>query len=389
MRSPISRRSALQLLPAAAAFWQSSKMNGAPTARDQHVLLGTTGKVSKGIYSASWNASTGELGAITLAAAVPAPSFLAVYRAGASTFVYAVSESGGAEAKVTAFRYDAAQQTQPPLAKINEQSSGGDGPTHVSVSPRGGVLALANYDGGSVTSYALRPDGSLSAPASHFQYSGHGPDASRQQQPHAHSAAFSPDGNFLLVNDLGLDRINVYKVNQATGELLPNDPPFWAARPGSGPRHIVFHPNGHWLYSVNELDSTVDILRWDADRGSLQAKGSVSTLLPDFAPKTAFAGEIVISRDGRNLYVGNRIAADTIAMFDLADSGGSLRLAQLTSNGGKLTRHIALDPTGHWMLLSNQGSGTLVVLERDLKTGKLSEPRHTYPLDTIMFATVI
>lgn len=362
-------------------------MNGAPTARDQHVLLGTTGKVSKGIYSASWNASTGELGAITLAAAVPAPSFLAVHRAGAQTFVYAVSESHGAEAKVTAFRYDAARPT--PLEKINEQSSGGDGPTHLSVSPKGGVLALANYDGGSVTSYALRPDGSLSAAASHFQYSGHGPDASRQQEPHAHSAAFSPDGNFLLVNDLGLDRINVYKVSQATGTLVPNDPPFWAARPGSGPRHIVFHPNGHWLYSVNELDSTVDILSWDAGRGSLQAKGSVSTLPPDFAPKTAFAGEIVISSDGKNLYVGNRIAADTIAMFDLADNGGSLRLAQLTSNGGKLTRHMALDPTGRWMLLSNQGSGTLVVLERDVNTGRLSEPRHTYPLDTVMFAMIV
>ena len=368
-------------------------MIGAPTTRDQHVLLGTIGKVSKGIYTASWNASTGELGAITLAAAVPAPSFLAVHRAGARTFVYAVSESHGAEAKVTAFRYDAARAApaaqQTPLEKINEQSSGGDGPTHVSVSPQGGVLALANYDGGSVTSYALRPDGSLSAPASHFQYSGHGPDASRQQQPHAHSAAFSPDGNFLLVNDLGLDRINVYKVSQATGELLPNDPPFWAARPGSGPRHIVFHPDGHWLYSVNELDSTVDILRWDAGRGGLQAKGSVSTLPPDFAPKTAFAGEIMISRDGKNLYVGNRIAADTIAMFDLADDGGSLHLAQLTPNGGKLTRHMALDPTGRWMLLSNQGSGAVVVLERDLNTGRLSEPRHTYPLDTVMFATVI
>lgn len=362
-------------------------MQGAVPTRDQHVLLGTTGKVSKGIYSAPWNAATGELGPMTLAAALPAPSFLAIRRAGTHTFVYAVSEGEGVNAKVTAFRYDPSQTT--PLEKINEQSSEGDGPTHLSVSSDGTVLALANYGGGSVTSFHLAADGSLSAPVSHFQYSGHGPNASRQQHSHAHSAQFSPDGRFLLVNDLGLDRINVYKVSSATGEIVANDPPFWVARPGTGPRHIAFHPNGQWLYSVNELDSTIDILRWNAREGSVQPNGFVSTLPADFPPGKAFAGEVLISGDGRNLYVGNRIAAETIAVFAIKGRGDSLRLSQLASNGGKLTRHLALDPSGRWMLVSNQGSGALVVLERDRATGHLSEPRHSYTLDTVMFAVVV
>lgn len=388
MLVPLSRRLALKLFPfGAVTLYRDSFIKAEITTRDQHVLLGTTGKVSKGIYSARWHVATGELGPITLAAAVSSPSFLAVRRAGASTFVYAVSEAGGADAKVTAFRYEADQETL--WVKMDEQSSEGDGPTHLSVSPDGRVLALANYDGGSATSYRLGADGSLSAPVSHFQYSGHGPDASRQQRPHAHSAAFSPEGNFLLVNDLGLDRIHVYKVSRGTGALVANDPPFWAARPGSGPRHIAFHPNGQWLYSVNELDSTVDILRWNARDGSISTKGFVSTLPADFPPKKAFAGEIVMSADGKNLYVGNRVGAETIAVFDVADGGSSLRLTQLASNGGKLTRHAALDPTGRWMLLSNQGSSSLVVLERDRATGRLSEPRYTYALDTVMFATVI
>ena len=369
------------------SLWQRPKMQASAPASATHVLLGTGGKVSRGIYSAPWNVATGELGPITLAAELPVPNFMAIRRAGARTFVYAVSEGEGANAKVTAFAYEPGQGSL--LRKINDQSSEGDGPTHVSVSPDGHVLALANYAGGSVTSYRLGADGSVSAPVSHEQYSGHGPDASRQQQPHAHSAAFSPDGRFLLVNDLGLDRINVYKVNASSGAIVRNDPPFWSARPGSGPRHIAFHPNGQWLYSVNELDSTVDILGWNAQGGRIEAKGHVSTLPPDFPPKKAFAGEILLSKDGRHLYVGNRIAAETIALFDVADKGSSLHLTQLASNGGKLTRHIALDPTGRWMLVSNQGSGAVVVLERDPATGRLSEPRHTYALDTVMFAGVL
>lgn len=375
-----SRRSFLGGLSAAAAASHAGFAQGAST---QHVLLGTQGKVSKGIYKATFDARTGELGPIALAAEIASPTFLALHVAGSRRFVYAVSEVDGDGASVSAFALTDGGTT---LRLLNRQPSEGGSPTHLSLTPDGHSLAVANYNGGSVTTYHVGDDGLLSTPVSHMQYTGSGPNHDRQQAPHAHSAQFSPDGRFLLVNDLGLDRIDLYRVNAATAEITPNTPPFWTARPGSGPRHIAFHPNGRWIYSVNELDSTVDLLHWDASSGQITSVSHVSTLPADFAPNSAFAGEIVCSPDGQHVYVGNRIAADTIAVLDVDARTGALTMAQLTTNGGKTTRHIALDRTGRWMLLSNQTSGNIVVLERDRRSGRLSEPRHTYPLDSAMFA---
>ena len=377
-----SRRSFLGGISAAAAappaaFAQSTT---------EHVLLGTQGKVSKGIYRAAFDPRTGELGAMSLAAEIPSPTFLAVQRTGFRGYVYAVSEVEGSTAGVFAFTLADGGTT---LRAINHQPSEGDTPTHLSLTPDGRSLAVANYGGGSVTTYHVDTTGAISAPVSHVAYAGSGPNHDRQAGPHAHSAQFSPDGRFLLVNDLGLDRIAVYRVNPATAAIQPNLPPFWAAKPGSGPRHIAFHPNGRWLYSVNELDSTVDLLHWDAALGQITPLSRVSTLPAEFAPNTAFAGEILCSPDGKQVYVGNRIAADTIAVLEVNAATGALTLAQLTGNGGKTTRHITLDRTGRWMLVSNQTSGAVVVLERDRQTGRLSEPRHTYPLDSAMFALFV
>jgi len=358
----------------------------AGTVTPTRVLLGTTGKVSKGIYTADWNAATGELGSITLAATVVSPSFLATRRVGSLTRIYAVSEDGKDGSGVNALETVPGSRE---LRLLNKVSSVGNGPTHLSLSPDGHSVFIANYGGGSIASYHVKPDGSLSEAVSHFQYEGSGPDPSRQTKSHAHSAQVSPDGRFLLVNDLGLDRICIYRIDAATAALTPNDPPVWQAKPASGPRHISFHPNGKWLYSVNELDSTVDILAWDAARGRITPIDRVSTLKPDFPPHTAFAGEILASADGRNVYVGNRIADQTIAVFEIDRASGKLKLKQLAPNGGKTTRHIALDRTGKWMIVSNQDSGEVVVLQRNPATGELSAPVHRYPLDTPMFATWI
>lgn len=352
----------------------------------KRVLLGTGGKVSKGIYTADWNSSTGELGQITLAAEVAAPTFLAISSHGSRQFVYAVSEAGRADSVLTAWTTVPGQKE---LRKLDEVASVGGGPTHLSVSPDGRSVACANYGGGSVSSYHVLPDGSLSKCVSHFQFTGSGPYKGRQDQPHTHSANITPDGKWVLVNDLGLDRIFIYHLNDATGEMTPGNPPFWSAKPGSGPRHLAFHPNGKWVYSVNELTSTVDMLRWDAKRGTLTQFGSASTLKKGFPPNTAFAGEILCSRDGRNLYVGNRVADDTIAVFDVNPHTGILSLTQLAENSGKNPRHVALDPSGRWIVISDQGSNSILILERDLKSGHLSGTKHAYKLDTVEFAGFI
>lgn len=364
---PTRRTVLLSLSAAAVSMRCPTAFAAAPSNR---IFMGTTGKVSKGIYMAPWNASTGEIGDITLAADVSNPSFLAVNR----NHLYACTEAGSNEAKATAFTISASG-----LAKLNDQPSLGPGTTFIST--RGNGVYVANYGGGSVTSFHTEPDGSLSKPVSHFQFEGNGPNRERQEQSHAHSALPSPDGRFLLVNDLGLDRIVIYRINPATAELTPNDPPFFSTRPGVGPRHLAWHPNGKWLYSVNELDSTVDLLHWNSDAGILTQGSSVSTLDPGFPKNTAFAGEIGISPDGRFVYVGNRVGSDTIAALSVDGNSGALKLEQVAPNGGKNTRFLTLDPSGRWLLLCNQASNELVVLSRDPKSGKLSEPKHRYPVD--------
>ncbi len=377
--NPWSRRSFLGALSAVAATPQAAFSQGAAR---QYVLLGTQGTVSKGIYKATLDPRSGELGVMTLAAEIASPTFLALHRSGARTFLYSVSEVDGPGASVSAF---AVTGGDPRLTPLNRQLSEGDGPTHLSLTPDGRSLAVANYGGGSLTTYHVAEDGRISAPVSHVQYTGSGPNHDRQLAPHAHSAQFSPDGRFLLVNDLGLDRIDVYRVNADTAEVRPSAPPFWTARAGSGPRHIAFHPNGRWIYSVNELDSTVDQLAWNAAAGTLMPLSRVSTLPRDVPPNSTGAGEILCTPDGRHLYVGNRVISQTMAVFDIDPSSGAPALAQTTPNGGRTTRHFAMDPTGRWMLLANQDSGAIVVLARDPETGRLSEPRHTYPLPSAMF----
>ena len=372
----LNRRNVLFSLPAAALWLRSSRaaIHSVPARR---LFIGTTGKVSKGIYTAFWNASTGEIGPTSLAAEVQNPSFLAMNR----DKLYACSEAGGDNAKATAYAI-----TPSGLRKLNEQSTLGPGTTFISA--RNDGVFVANYSG-SITSFRTLADGSLSKPVSHFHFEGSGPNRDRQEHSHAHSALPSPDGRFLLVNDLGLDRIVIYRLNPSTAELSPNDPPYFSSRPGAGPRHLAWHPNGRWLYSVNELDSTVDLLEWNSSAGTLTQRSFVSTLEPNFPKNTAFAGEIALSSDGRFLYVGNRVASDTIAVLSVDPTSGMLKLKQLASNGGKNTRYCTLDPTGRWMLLCNQDSSTLVVLERDRATGHLSEPKASYPLDKpqcILFA---
>ena len=349
------------------------------------VFIGTgnSGR-GQGILTATWNAATGAIGEMSLAAEVESPTFLATFQRGDGTLLlYSISEASGAAARVTAYRASASTGK---LQLLNHVSSGGDGPAHVSVSPDGRTVLASNYGGGSVSSFQVKADGSVSEAVSHFQYSGSGPNHERQDKPHAHSAVCSPDGRYVLVNDLGLDRIALYKLDSATSKLTPNDPPSWQSRPGEGPRHIAWSRDGKLVYDANELDSTVDTLAWaeSATGASLRTLQSRSTLPEGFAPNTAFVGEIITSADGRNVYAGNRVGDDTIAIFDVDRTGGTLSPARFTPSGGKNSRHITLDPTDRWMVISHQTSNDICVLERDRRTGALSAPRHTYPVSKPM-----
>jgi 6-phosphogluconolactonase (cycloisomerase 2 family) len=371
----LTRRSLLKALPGIALVPRSfSAMAAHPRYK---LFIGTgTGHPgnSKGIYVADWNSS--ELGEISLAAEMNNPTFIATD----SRFrhLYAVSEA--AEGQAVAFDIKENGATLA-LTRLNEQRTQGSGPAHVAVSPNGRAVFATNYGSGSLTTYTILPTGELSAPVSHFQYKPID-DRPEHQHPHAHEATPSPDGNWLLVNDLGSDRIYIYRANPESGQLTPGAHAFWQDRFQSGPRHLAFHPNGRWVYNANELDSTVDHLLWNSTEGTLVTQGSyVSTLPPRYPSGQSTASEILVSPDGNWLYVGNR-GPETIARFAIHPRTGQLELVQLAPHGGKTARHITLDPTARFLLVACQDSGTIVVMGRDPASGRLSKPLRSYPIDS-------
>lgn len=372
----LNRRRLVKTLHAAAFLPRAIAAHAAtPHVR---LLIGTgtaSPSTSKGIYLADWNLKTGELGPRTLVAELESPTWLAL--SPRAPRLYALSEINAG--RVTAF--DLRRDSSLTLQKINAQTAEGEGPAHLSVNTDGRSAFVANYGSGSITAYKIGKSGALSAPVSHVQYTPVDADPVHAR-PHAHQATPSPDGRFLLVNDLGSDRILVYRIDAGSGKLTPNSPAFWQARLKSGPRHLVFHPNGRWVYNVNELDSTVDLLYWNSIRGSLTTHGvPVSTLPAGYPAGTAFCSEILTSPDGRFVYAGNR-RNETIAALDVNPGSGELLLSQLAPHGGKTARHVTLDPSGGFLLVALQDSNGIAVLARDQRTGQLSDPLHTYPVDS-------
>jgi 6-phosphogluconolactonase len=344
----------------------------AATAAQGAELLAFSGSNSgggaKGIYAYRFNTVTGELKPEGLAVETPNPSFITVDTSG--QFLYAVNEVNG-KGMVSAFSIDRAAAR---LTLINQVSSKGDGPCHLALDSTGRWLAVANYASGSVAVLPVDAGGKLGEAAGFDQHRGSGVNHARQAGPHAHEAVFSPDNRYLLAADLGLDQILIYRFDAAKGAIAPNDPPFAVLAPGSGPRHLVFHPNGKIVYALNEMASTVTAFRYDAVKGSLQDFQTVSALPAGFAQATT-AGEIVVNASGTALYTSNR-GHDSIALFDIQPDRFRLAEPELTPTLGKTPRHFTLDPDGRFLLVSNQDSDDIVVFHVDPRTGELTPTKH-------------
>jgi 6-phosphogluconolactonase len=343
------------------------------------LLVGTqTTATSKGIYAYSFEFATGELKLIGLAAEAKNPTFLALSPSG--NLLFAANELDPFEGKhkgaVTSYAVDKANAK---LTKINEVSALGDGTCHVSVDDTGRCAFAANYGSGSAVSFSVGDDGHLSPAVSFEQYTGHGPNRERQEAPHAHRVTVSPDNHFLFVNDLGLDLIHIYRLDAATAKLTPNDPPAWKSAPGAGPRALRFHPNGKWAYCVTEMTSSVDVLRWDKSRGTLETIQEISLVSPSYHGVPTAGCEIVFDHHGRFAYAADRFD-DVIVTFAVSPKTGKLTLLNRIACGGKVPRHIALDPSGRWLLVANQGSDTISVLARDPRSGQLTKSSRSIPL---------
>jgi 6-phosphogluconolactonase len=341
------------------------------------LLVGTqTAATSKGIYAYSFEAASGELKALGLAAEAENPTFLAMAPDGRTVIVANELDTyeGKSSGAVSSYALD---RTRARLSKINEVASLGGGPCHVAFDHTGRSAFAANYGGGSAASFSVGADGRLSPAVSFLQYTGSGPDAQRQKGPHAHRVTVSPDNRFLLVNDLGLDVIHIYRLNSATAELTQNEPAVWRSNPGAGPRALQFHPNGRFAYCVTEMTSSVVVLRWDARSGVLETVQEVGMRPPDFQGTTG-GSDIVIDREARFAYAADRFD-DIIATFSISPTDGRLTLLNRVSCGGKVPRHLTLDPSGRWLLVANQVSDNIAVLGRDVRTGQLSAGK-SFPL---------
>src|SRR5712672_2156494 len=334
------------------------------------VYVGTyTNKTaSKGIYGYNFDPGTGKLTSRGVAAEFEDPSFLAVHPSG--KYLYAVNEIDhfGAQKSgaTSAFSIDAKTGK---LTLLNQVASRGAGPCHISLDKSGKFALVANYDGGSVATFPVHPDGTLGEAADFVEHRGSSADKERQEGPHAHWIGTSPDNRFALAADLGLDEVRVYRFDGAKGALTAHDPPRAKANPGAGPRHFAFHPHGRFAYLLTEMENAVTVFSYNARKGSLSARQTISTLPRDYAgPKEA--AELVVAPSGRFLYASNRGGVDSVTAFSIDRAKGTLHLIGEFPTMGKTPRNFAIDPTGRFLLAANQESGNIVAFRIDAPPGR-------------------
>ncbi len=336
-------------------------------AQRYRMFVGTyTSGASEGIYVFEFDAATGQAKPIDIARGVSNPSYVAVSKNGKN--LYAVNENEGAHATISAFSIDPASGR---LQFINQKPALGDAPCYVTVSGKNKWVISANYTGGNLTTYLLAPDGGLTDVYQTIQHTGKGVDTSRQSTPHVHSTIFDPQEDYLLVSDLGLDKVYAYKFQETakSNPLLAASPKFGTTVPGSGPRHLVFHPNRKWFYLVEEMSGYVS--SWNYNKGSMSSTGRVDAHADGYTGRRGSA-DIHISPDGRFVYASNRFEANDIAIFSVDNQTGALTRIHNQALATKNPRNFVISPDGNWLLAGGQNDDFIEVFRRDQHTGLLT-----------------
>lgn len=370
----ISRR---ELLVGASAFAlvptaKSSTAQLTSASRRTRVFIGS--HTADGILAYEWDAATGELTRVGVAATAPTVAWLAF--SPGRDFIFSASELDSFEGKptgeVASFRVRGEK-----LEPLSARNSAGTGTCQVAIDHTGRMLVSADYTGASVAGFRVT-DGHLSEAVWKIHYTEHGPDPVRQPTAHAHYASFSPDNRFAYINDLGGDCIHIYRPDPATAGMTPAGE--YRGAPGSGPRTLHFHPNGRTAYSVNEMACTVDVLDWHRSNGSFTLVKRIE-LLPANPPATPIPTgcDTVISRDGRFVYFAVR-GNNFLYAFHADPETGALTPMVRSTCGGKTPRNFALDPSERWMLVANQDSNWVSVIKRNTETGELADESRNYPV---------
>lgn len=333
------------------------------------VYAGTQGaEAGQGVYVATLDPRSGNLSPAKVAAEAMRPFWLLADSGRSILHVAAGSGPGGTgPSNVLSFAVDRATGK---LNPIGAQASGGSGATHLAIDRTSQTLFVAHFGSATVAAMPIRADGTPAAPSSVQQQSGSGPSP-RQASAHAHAVILDPSRRFLLVPDLGADRIFIYRFDAAKRQIAPNDPAAEILPAGSGPRHLVFDPSGRFAFLLSELSSEVRSYRWDAKAGRLSLSQTLFTGRPGSKAPPNSGSEIAISPDGRRLYVSTR-GEDSITVYAVDRKTGALAEAQRIAAGGLKPWAFAFDPSGRWLVVANQGSDALTLFAVDPKTGLLS-----------------
>ena len=316
-----------------------------------------TRESSEGIYRFVLDAEAGKLEAAEVAAKVGSPTYLAISEDKRQLYSVAQQDGlGGVHA------YEIVSDSGE-LHSVNEKLEEGAPPCHLDI--QNGVLVTGNYHKGTVDLFQAHRPSALALKGT-VQHEGNGPHE-RQEKPHVHYTAQTPDGRYVIVADLGTDELVTYKIE---GQALVKVATLHVD-PGSGPRHLAFHPDGKTAYLMTELSSEVIVLDYDADQGSFTEKQKIKAIPSDFN-ETNDASAIHITSDGKFVYTGNR-GHNSIAVFQVDEETKELTLIEITSTGGNWPRDFVLDPSESFIVASNQKSGNLVLFARDQKTGKLTQ----------------
>ena len=329
-----------------------------------------TAGTSKGIYAWSFDSRDGKIAPLGLMAETPQPAHLWIAPNGKTLYTVNWEDKGG----VSAYRIDPKSGA---LTFLNKTSSYGAQPNQVVVDPSGRVAVTVNYTSGTLAAYKLEPDGKLGEAFYTVKHEGK-PLSAAQPGAKQHGIQFSKDNKFMFIADLGLDRVYSYRFDAAKPSITPDDPPYISTHAGAGPRRIQMSPDGKFLYVDHETDSEVGV--YAIDGGKLKEIQVLSTLPPGFKDRNSTA-EIIISDDGRHLYVANR-GHDSVAIYAIDPKTGLLTYLENVLSGGKTPRNIRFDPTGNWFFAANETGGNLTEFKVDKKSGHLTATGVTGEINT-------
>jgi 6-phosphogluconolactonase len=345
---------------------------------------------SKGIYVSRFHAATGEVSEPELAAEVVNPSFLTI--SPNHRFLYAVSEDPLSlgppldhSSYVSSFAIDPSTGK---LRLLNSAPASGTSTCFISIDKTGKYVMMANFGSGSVSVVRVKEDGSLGELTAFIQNVGHSVDPSIQTEPHPHWIGVSPDNRYVIVSDLGLDKVLIFRFDAETGKLSPPDPPFAAVYPGGGPRHFAFDPSGKFGYQLSEMSGMVDVYAWAPSKGTLTGIQRAHTVPHDFFGGN-HSGEVEIHPNGKFLYESNRRTKsefvrgpESIGVFAIDPRNGTLTPVEQVDSGGIMPRNFKIDPTGAYLFSANQLTNNIVLFKIDSATGRLKKTGTEIKVDT-------